>query len=84
MNWKEYDKDEWFGELFKEGTILRLEYDSYPTFEKVIRYIMVGEVNTSKGTNDEFVQEDITHYTEDFIPKAEEILKDAKYSFENR
>jgi hypothetical protein len=56
---------------FKEGTICRTEDGEF---------VIVGEINTSRGVNDEFTEE-ITHYTEYFCKDVESKLKFAKLSF---
>jgi hypothetical protein len=44
-------------------------------------FIMVGEINTSLGTNDEFT-ESITHYTEYFCNDILSKLKYAKLNYD--
>lgn len=62
MKWLNYKKSN-----LKQGSIARTESGEF---------VMVGEINISLGTNDEFT-EDITHYTEYF---CDDILSKIKYA----
>lgn len=87
MVWKKFNYDDQFGEDLKAGTVVRIEEDFYwyddrkPKKEKRVRYAIVGHINESKGTNDELTEDNITHFTEDFIEEIEAILEKAKNDF---
>lgn len=72
MGWKEYNENS--RDFLKQGTICRTEYGEF---------IIVGEINTSRGTNDEFIEK-ITHYTEDFVETVENLIKIAKKDYERK
>ncbi len=55
----------------KEGSICRTDNGEF---------VIVGEINTSTGTNDEFT-EDISYYTEDKVELVKQLLKDAENDF---
>lgn len=88
MAWKIFDHDEQFGETLEVGTIVRIEEDIYsnknniPKTDRRVRYAIVGHINESRGTNDEYTEDSITHFCEDFIPEVESILEEAKKDFE--
>lgn len=87
INWQEFKDEEQFGETLQEGTIVRIQDEIYSpkdeSTEIKIRYSIVGKINESKGTNDEFVEDGITHFTEDFIPEIQAIFLKAKNSFKS-
>lgn len=89
MKWIKFNKEEQLGESLKVGTILRIEDHIYShnenneqRLERHIRYAIVGDVNECKGTNDEYNEDGITHFTEDFIPEIEKHLQEAQINFD--
>lgn len=72
MKWVDIENEKIFS--LKEGTICRTEDG---------RFIIVGEINTSFGTNDEFT-EDVTHYTEDFVDVIREVINTCRKNYESR
>lgn len=89
MNWIKFNRSEQFGENLKVETIYRIEYetnighdnDGKMIFENKVEYGIVGDINKSKGTNDEFTEDNITYYTEDLIPTLNQLLEEAKNDF---
>ncbi len=57
----------------KEGTVCKTSEG---------HFVMVGEINTSMGFNNEFI-EDVTHYTEHFADDVKEMLNKSKLYFES-
>lgn len=76
MKWIDYK--EWHKNIrnysLKEGAICRTEDGDF---------VVVGEINTSCGTNDEFIEE-ITHFTEDYCDKIQKIIKKAQKDFNKK
>lgn len=73
MNWIKVDKT-FCGEGLEEGDIVRTE-SGY--------FCMVGEVNTSLGTNDEY-SESITHYTKDRAKEIQLITEQAEIDYKKQ
>lgn len=69
MKWIKFNN-----ETLKQGSICRTEDG---------RFIMVGEINVSTGTNDEFT-EVITHYTDYFCSDISSKLKYAELNYNKK
>lgn len=88
MKWIKFKKEEQFAKDLKVGTIVRIEDHIYShedhkqRLERQIRYCIVGDINECKGTNDEYTEDGITHFTEDFISETQQHLEDSKINFE--
>ena len=67
MNWSEYNNDD----VLKEGSICRIINGAF---------LIVGEINTSCGINDEFT-EIVTHYTNDKCSDVVRWLIEAEKDF---
>lgn len=87
-NWTIYNhksKDHGWACNLKVGTIIRIEENlrdnQEQTITKNVRYGIVGTVNECKGINDEYTEEGITHFTEDFVSEIQTILKRAEDNF---
>jgi hypothetical protein len=72
MGWVEVDKYS-LNKGFEEGSVVRT---------KEGLFYMVGEVNTSLGTNDECYEE-ITHYNNDFVGVVRTIIEKAESEFKD-
>ena len=70
MEWIKVDQN-FCGKGLEEGDIVRTESG---------HFCIVGEVNTSLDTNDEY-SESITHYTKDKAKEIQLIIQDAELDF---
>jgi hypothetical protein len=70
MGWIKYNDSEKY-KILKAGTIC-LDTDG--------DFLLVGDINTSEGTNDEFTV-DIEYYNNDFVDEISEMLEKAKKQF---